>query len=439
MAESHTGVNVANVLLEAIEEWKLPANPPIVTDNASNMTVAVKEAGLPLHIGCFAHTLNLACGKALKLGNVSKLLARVRRIVSYFHCSSVACAVLKEKQKMLSLPEHKLIVDVQTRWNSALDMLTRFLEQQAAVYAALTSKDLRGKEKDISTLSENDISAIEELITILQPLKTATVALCEESNPTLSIIIPLKHQLLSSIMKVKDDDSELVKQVKTVIFTDLSPRYEHIKQQLTLATVLDPRFKLLPFLSEEAKLNVFHELTLECVSVNETLAQRNAAKYAIIKQEPMDMNSQGTLPVLPAVENEEPLPITEESEQQVEKKPKLDSSSDQGQSAMGCLFGDIYIVKEEKPTSIQERAEAEVFAYRKEGPISTADSPLLWWKTNEHKYPLLSAVGKKYLCVPATSVPSERVFSTAGDIVTAQRSALKSKHVDKLIFLKKNK
>ena len=31
------------------------------------------------------------------------------------------------------------------------------------------------------------------------------------------------------------------------------------------------------------------------------------------------MNLQGTLPVLPAVENEEPLPITEESEQQVEK------------------------------------------------------------------------------------------------------------------------
>ena len=29
---------------------------------------------------------------------------------------------------------------------------------------------------------------------------------------------------------------------------------------------------------------------------------------------------------------------------------------------MGCLFGDIYIVKEEKPASIQERAEAEVFA-----------------------------------------------------------------------------
>ena len=36
------------------------------------------------------------------------------------------------------------------------------------------------------------------------------------------------------------------------------------------------------------------------------------------------------------------------------------------------------------------------------------------------------------------NVPSERVFSTAGDIVTAHRSALKSEFVDMLIFLKKN-
>lgn len=72
-------------------------------------------------------------------------------------------------------------------------------------------------------------------------------------------------------------------------------------------------------------------------------------------------------------------------------------------------------------------------------PIPTSESPLVWWKANGYKYPLLSVVAIKYLCIPATSVPSEWVFSTAGDIVTAQRSALKSKHVDKLIFLKKNR
>ncbi|KAG7278419.1 hypothetical protein CRUP_026970 [Coryphaenoides rupestris] len=34
--------------------------------------------------------------------------------------------------------------------------------------------------------------------------------------------------------------------------------------------------------------------------------------------------------------------------------------------------------------------------------------------------------------------PSERVFSTAGDIVTAKRSTLSPDNVDILIFLKKN-
>ena len=42
------------------------------------------------------------------------------------------------------------------------------------------------------------------------------------------------------------------------------------------------------------------------------------------------------------------------------------------------------------------------------------------------------------LCIQGTLVLSERVFSTAGDIVTSQRSALHPDHVDVLIFLKKN-
>ena len=42
---------------------------------------------------------------------------------------------------------------------------------------------------------------------------------------------------------------------------------------------------------------------------------------------------------------------------------------------------------------------------------------------------------KTYLCVQASLVASERVFSTAGDIVTATRSCLDPQHVDHLIFL----
>ena len=36
------------------------------------------------------------------------------------------------------------------------------------------------------------------------------------------------------------------------------------------------------------------------------------------------------------------------------------------------------------------------------------------WKQNETRFPALSRMTKKYLCVIATSTPSERAFSIAG-------------------------
>jgi hypothetical protein len=47
-------------------------------------------------------------------------------------------------------------------------------------------------------------------------------------------------------------------------------------------------------------------------------------------------------------------------------------------------------------------------------------------------------VVKKYFCIPATSVPSEQIFSKAGLIITKQRNALKPENADMLIFLNKN-
>ena len=168
MPENHTGVNIATVLKQATKEWGLQPDLPLVSDNASNMIVAGKEFGTTLHVPCFAHTLNLACTKALKINSVAKLLGKMRNIVRYFHKSPQALVILKEKQKMLQLPDHKLVIDVQTRWNSALDMVSRFLEQQPAIYSALTSKELRGKV-NFNSLIESDISEAEELEKVLTP------------------------------------------------------------------------------------------------------------------------------------------------------------------------------------------------------------------------------------------------------------------------------
>lgn len=65
-------------------------------------------------------------------------------------------------------------------------------------------------------------------------------------------------------------------------------------------------------------------------------------------------------------------------------------------------------------------------------------NPLQWWKCHQNSFPILSHLARKYLSVCATSSPSERVFSTSGNIITSKRTCLKPDKVDQLVFLAKN-
>lgn len=82
--------------------------------------------------------------------------------------------------------------------------------------------------------------------------------------------------------------------------------------------------------------------------------------------------------------------------------------------------------------------DTEVETYFSEPCIPVNQDPLLWWKVNENRFTKLSILAQWYLAVPATSVPAERVFSTAGLIVNRLRTRLSLEHVDRLIFLNKH-
>ena len=64
--------------------------------------------------------------------------------------------------------------------------------------------------------------------------------------------------------------------------------------------------------------------------------------------------------------------------------------------------------------------------------------PFAWWRDHKNKYPTLSFLAKKYLCVAATSTPSERLFSDAGNTMTAKRTKLNPFLFERIVFLKKN-
>lgn len=179
------------------------------------------------HIGCFAHTINLATQRGLKTPQADRLLGRVRRVVTYFHKSTSATSSLNNMQSKLDVPQHKLLLDVRTRWNSSFDMCERYLEQHAPVYAALVKLKKFG---DVVTLSENDVQKIQELVTILKPLKTVTTMMCNQKHPTASLTHPLKEMLLKHL-EISPSDNPLVSDIKKAISSDLKPRYKCVYTQ----------------------------------------------------------------------------------------------------------------------------------------------------------------------------------------------------------------
>lgn len=61
--------------------------------------------------------------------------------------------------------------------------------------------------------------------------------------------------------------------------------------------------------------------------------------------------------------------------------------------------------------------------------------PIEFWHENQNQFPKLSRIAMKYLIVPATSVPSERLFSKTGTIINEKRSRLKGNKVQQLAIL----
>jgi hypothetical protein len=65
---------------------------------------------------------------------------------------------------------------------------------------------------------------------------------------------------------------------------------------------------------------------------------------------------------------------------------------------------------------------------------------LLEWRKRNHqlKYPYLAMLAHLYLAVPATSAPSERIWSKASRILTLKRTKLKLKVAQRIMFIKEN-
>lgn len=86
----------------------------------------------------------------------------------------------------------------------------------------------------------------------------------------------------------------------------------------------------------------------------------------------------------------------------------------------------------------ESNVDSELNIYLEEKVQLRKISVFDWWSANRNRFPALAHTARQYLNIPAAQTTSERLFSTAGNIVTPNRAQLDYAHVEQLAFLHEN-
>ncbi|CAF96613.1 unnamed protein product [Tetraodon nigroviridis] len=89
-------------------------------------------------------------------------------------------------------------------------------------------------------------------------------------------------------------------------------------------------------------------------------------------------------------------------------------------------------------SNVTTDAVVEVQRCISEANTPRSQDPLQYWQTQRLHYPNLYTLAMKFPCTPSSSVPCERVFSKAGEMVSKRRNRLGTNMLKQLMFWNKN-
>lgn len=228
-------------------------------------------------------------------------------------------------------------------------------------------------------------------VTLLKPFEAATREMSADQYLTISKLIPLAR----SLQQLTTGASSSVTKLGDGMCSQMRRRFHNIEanQLLAASTELDPGLKKLGFADAGAADQCVRRLTSEIAASD----------------------------------------ISTEKELNTSTESTEEASSNELWQAFDRQVAEM--TSKRTPTS---DAMVETCQYLQQKNIGRKEDPLLWWQQNGSQYPQLQHLAMKYLCVPSTSVPSERLFSKAGELVSARRNRIKPKHINLFLFLNKN-
>ncbi|XP_051800523.1 E3 SUMO-protein ligase ZBED1-like [Acanthochromis polyacanthus] len=414
LEERHTGANILTWMEQVLAKFDiLPTKiKAVVHDSGSNMVAAMRlleEKHGWASIRCAGHTLQLVVNTALKETTISRALGAARQLVEHFKRSELASTKLKMKQEQMNVKQNALIQDVSTRWNSTFHMIERLLEQRWPLTATLSDPEVTPRGKHYFDLKPEQWELLEELKQGLAPFETATVYLSAQQYTTISGL-PQVVKGLTRAVHQSQFETNSGKSFISSAEKGITQRWGSIctisgdkENPVLLAAALDPRYRKLKFLTPEDGIRLQGSIEVLAVKEAKTTGTQDA-------KGPMQRaHGSGRKSALETLLQSDTDSLSENEDGESEEDRKI------------------------------QVVINEVRLYFGEASLPKNEDPLEWWSANEGRFPTMSKLAKSFLCIPATSTPSERIFSAAGNICSQKRASLSSGHVEMLTFLAMNK
>nr|XP_047132437.1 zinc finger BED domain-containing protein 4-like [Hydra vulgaris] len=465
MSEMKTAEYLFNTLNEILSEWSINNKIfALVTDSGANIFSAVnKFDDNVLKIPCADHRLNLVVNDLLNARDIkvkkfkngskryqvkdydgngklinreitesevkeiekinegklenAKVISSCRHIVGSFKHSEMLQKKLKEVQETLRYETKiKLVQDIAIRWNSQFDMIESILTNKTAL--DMISIEFQNIKDYLPTATE--FKVLEDLCDLLHPIKELTKLFSGKKYVTVTFLFPTLYSLLNEILESQPIFTELVKTFQKELLRSLKGRFKYIfaNDFFLAATFLDFKFRKFEFIKNDiyryeciskAKMFIktFYEMHLKETEEIDIIIETNCLNNTLNSSNSSADNTIKTF-------------------QQLSTSPianNITLVNNKRQKSINL----IELVTDKSCCNLIEsnnKLEKEINDYSLQYFHSYENSAIEFFQANQKLFPVLTQIARIIFSVPATSVPSECLFSSTGLIDTELRNRL---------------
>ncbi|EDR00881.1 uncharacterized protein LACBIDRAFT_312828 [Laccaria bicolor S238N-H82] len=305
-----------------------------------------------------------------------------------------------------------LLLDMKVRWSSTYNMLSRALQLREYIKDFIyetgrEEPDLEKRAKiDKLILSDDEWTLVKLVVELLGFADCAQQAFSYDDSPTLHSGIPALEALHKAW-------SSRAKRPKYQDFTEaLAAAAEKIEEYYE-KTSTSHAYTLVMLLDPEKKMDYFKKHWSEELQKEVIESAEEIERY-------YEIHGKGTSP---------PVPTQTSSQKKLSKLlDELSDSDDEGPTVppAGASSAD-----SQKPWLREFRLYLDA-THR----VSDGTSLIKWWGMHASDFPVWASLARDYLAIMASSVSSERAFSSAGITISKRRNRLKGDIVEALQFLK---